>query len=81
MSLLLSLWPHVSCPVKILDEFDVFMDNLNRKFVIEKFKSYFLNSENQVILITPLNTNELAHPDIEIISLKSPERKEIEVKM
>ncbi|KAF9764371.1 Structural maintenance of chromosomes protein 6 [Nosema granulosis] len=77
MSLLLSLWAHVSCPVKVLDEFDVFMDNLNRKFVIEKFKEHFLQARNQVILITPLNTNDLVDDEINIITLKSPERTEI----
>lgn len=73
MSLLFSLWPYVSCPIKILDEFDVFMDDLNRKFIIQNFIKHFKKIKNQVILITPLNTKDLEDDDVDIQILISPE--------
>jgi structural maintenance of chromosomes protein 6 len=72
MSLLFSLWPYISCPLKILDEFDVFMDDLNRKYIIQKFIEYFKKSENQVILITPLNTKDLVDDIVDIQILNPP---------
>lgn len=67
--LLLSLWPFTNSPFKILDEFDVFMDSLNRKKVIEMLFKYFRNCDEQIILITPLSTEELNFEDSEIIIL------------
>ena len=72
MSLLFSLWPYISCPVIILDEFDVFMDDLNRKYIINKFVEYFRKSQNQVILITPLNTKDLEDKNVDILILNPP---------
>lgn len=63
---LLSLWKSFRCPLKILDEFDVFMDSVNRKVAINSLFEFFKENEMQVILITPLNTADLISPGCEI---------------
>ena len=51
---LLSLWTAMNCPFSILDEFDVFMDSVNRhistKLIIETAR---MQSHRQFILISP----------------------------
>lgn len=69
---LLSLWPNVGCPVKVLDEFDVFMDNLNRKLTIKIVLSFLARNACQVILITPLNTKDLFTDICDVIVLEKP---------
>ena len=69
---LLSLWPNVGCPVKVLDEFDVFMDNLNRKFTIKIILGFLKKNEYQVILITPLNTKDLFTDICDVVVLEKP---------
>lgn len=69
---LLSLWPNVGCPVKVLDEFDVFMDNLNRKFTIKIILDFLARNEYQVILITPLNTKDLFTDICDVVVLEKP---------
>ncbi|KAI5168609.1 structural maintenance of chromosomes protein 6 [Pancytospora epiphaga] len=70
---LLSLWRSFCCPVKVLDEFDVFMDVINRRVAIRTLFDFFKGSEMQVILITPLSTEELADDDCEIRILSKEE--------
>lgn len=70
--LLLSLWPSVCCNLKILDEFDVYMDNLNRRCALEMIINYFKNSESQVILITPLDTDQFFNEMCDVVKLKPP---------
>lgn len=71
MCLILSLWPFIACPVKILDEFDVFMDNLNRDTVLKELIQLFKESELQIILITPLS---MKVDSIDYIMLQHPNR-------
>ncbi|KAF7683221.1 Structural maintenance of chromosomes protein 6 [Astathelohania contejeani] len=71
---LLSLWPFLGCPVKILDEFDVYMDTMNRKCTIEMIIDFFVKNQLQVILITPLNTEDLFNNNCEVIVLEPPKR-------
>jgi structural maintenance of chromosomes protein 6 len=73
--MLFSLWPFLSCPVKVLDEFDVFMDGLNRRHVLSLFLSFFKN-DFQAILITPLDTEDLITEHCDVILLDSPQRDE-----
>lgn len=67
---LLSMWKCFKCPVKVLDEFDVFMDPLNRKVAITALLEFFRESESQVILITPLDTSDLNGSDCDVKILK-----------
>lgn len=67
---LLSMWKCFKCPVKVLDEFDVFMDSLNRKMAIRCLLEFFRETQTQVILITPLDTADLNGSDCDIKLLK-----------
>jgi len=74
--LLLSLWEAIGCPIRCLDEFDVFMDAVNRrismKMMIETAKS---SDSRQFILITPLDISNIAlGPEIRIHKMSDPER-------
>ncbi|KRH94373.1 DNA repair protein RAD18 (SMC family protein) [Pseudoloma neurophilia] len=72
MCLILSIWPFIACPVKILDEFDVFMDSLNRDTILKELISLFEESGLQIILITPLSLNL---QNVDSIMLKHPSRE------
>ncbi|ELA42670.1 uncharacterized protein VICG_00422 [Vittaforma corneae ATCC 50505] len=67
---LLSMWKCFKCPVKVLDEFDVFMDSLNRKMAIHCLLEFFKETQTQVILITPLDTSDLNDSECDIKILK-----------
>lgn len=54
--LLLSLWEAIGCPIRCLDEFDVFMDAVNRKLAMKMMIDTAKTSYNvQYVLITPQN--------------------------
>ncbi|KAJ2679177.1 Structural maintenance of chromosomes protein 6 [Coemansia spiralis] len=74
--LLLSLWETMNCPVRALDEFDVFMDAANRhiamKMMVDSARS---KSDTQFILITPQDMPSFRHDaDITIFKLNPPAR-------
>lgn len=71
MCLILSIWPFIGCPVKILDEFDVFMDSVNRDTVLKELIDLFEQSGLQIILITPLS---MKLKNVDYIMLKHPSR-------
>lgn len=71
MCLILSIWPFIGCPVKILDEFDVFMDNLNRDTILKELFDMFQESGLQIILITPLS---MKLSNVDYIALQHPSR-------
>jgi len=72
---LLSLWPLVSSPIRVLDEFDVFMDGLNRKAALQLILEISEALDSQIILITPLNVGELSSDICQVYTLRSPEMK------
>ncbi|UYI27196.1 structural maintenance of chromosomes protein [Encephalitozoon cuniculi] len=76
VSLLLSLWPSLSCPIKVLDEFDVFMDNLNRKHAIRQLLGFFKENGFQGILITPLSIEDLFEDFCDVVVLDKAGRDE-----
>ncbi len=67
---MVSLWHSCTCPVKVLDEFDVFMDVINRKTAVKILLDYFRKTETQGILITPLDTDDLKDDITEIVILQ-----------
>ncbi|KAJ1937798.1 Structural maintenance of chromosomes protein 6, partial [Linderina macrospora] len=73
--LLLSLWEAMSCPVRALDEFDVFMDAANRtiamRMMVDSAKS---SSTTQFILITPQDMSVRPDADVTIFRLNQPRR-------
>lgn len=68
---LLSLWESMETPLRCLDEFDVFMDGVNRQVILDLLIENAKKSGLQYIFITPqaLNRN-----DINVIRMSDPER-------
>ena len=77
LAFLLALWEAMECPFRCLDEFDVFMDAINRrlcmKLLIEMART--TSSSRQYILITPqdISTISLGN-DVRVHRLRDPER-------
>lgn len=76
--LLLALWDAMGSPVRCLDEFDVFMDSVNRDISMKMMIAAARRSVGrQFILITPQSmssvTNESAS-DVKVILMREPER-------
>ena len=60
MSFITSLWNHMAPPFRALDEWDVFLDPLNRKQVSEKLVEAGLEqSHYQYIFISPQGAGEI----------------------
>ncbi|KAG8689608.1 Structural maintenance of chromosomes protein 6 [Ceratobasidium sp. 423] len=56
--LLMSLWEALGCPIRCLDEFDVFMDQVNRHIAMQTMVSTAKASDKkQYIIITPLDVS------------------------
>ncbi|KAJ2518062.1 Structural maintenance of chromosomes protein 6 [Coemansia sp. RSA 2049] len=73
--LLLSLWETMNCPVRALDEFDVFMDAAFRKITMRMMvDSARLKGDTQFILITPQDMSVKPDADIAIFRLQPPRR-------
>ncbi|KAJ3416308.1 Structural maintenance of chromosomes protein 6 [Chytridiales sp. JEL 0842] len=77
--LLLSLWESMGNPFRALDEYDVFMDAVNRKIsthlMIENARKE--GGQCQYIFITPLDMSNVAMgPDVKINRLSDPERNQ-----
>ncbi|CAH7690117.1 hypothetical protein PPACK8108_LOCUS25362 [Phakopsora pachyrhizi] len=76
VSFLITLWDATNCPIRCLDEFDAFMDEVNRKIAIQMMvESSHKSSKIQCILVTP-NTLESIKvgPMTRIIKMADPER-------
>ncbi|GAA5854087.1 hypothetical protein JCM9279_004378 [Rhodotorula babjevae] len=76
--LLLTMWESVGCPVRCLDEFDVFMDAVNRriamKMMIDAAKTA---NQTQFILITPQEMSSIKWGDeVKVIKLDDPKRSQ-----
>ncbi|KAL9057851.1 MAG: hypothetical protein Q9162_002081 [Coniocarpon cinnabarinum] len=74
--MLLSLWEAMGSPIRCLDEFDVFMDSVNRdvsmKMMIECARQAV---GRQFVLITPQSMGGVDYgPDVRVIRMLDPER-------
>ncbi|PWA00132.1 hypothetical protein BB558_003826 [Smittium angustum] len=75
ISFLLSLWEAMSCPIRALDEFDVFMDAANRAISMRMIvKSARCSPETQFLLISPQDMTVKPASDIKILFLNPPDR-------
>lgn len=75
---LLSLWDAMGCPIRCLDEFDVYMDAVNRRLVVEMLVNNAKNSGTQFILITPVSVRNFLESDdqdnVHMVVLRDPQR-------
>ncbi|KAJ2550115.1 Structural maintenance of chromosomes protein 6 [Coemansia sp. RSA 1933] len=73
--LLLSLWETMNCPVRALDEFDVFMDAAFRKITMNMMvDSALQKGDTQFILITPQDMSIRPDANVTIFRLQPPTR-------
>ncbi|KAJ5864325.1 RecF/RecN/SMC [Penicillium soppii] len=74
--ILLSLWEAMGSPIRCLDEFDVYMDHINRKMSIDMLMVAARRSiGRQFILITPGSKTDITiSPDVVVKELAAPER-------
>lgn len=76
---LLSLWDAMGCPIRCLDEFDVYMDAVNRRLVVEMLVNNAKNSGTQFILITPVSVRNFLESDdqdnVHMVVLRDPQRR------
>ncbi|TNY22116.1 RecF/RecN/SMC [Rhodotorula diobovata] len=76
--LLLTMWESVGCPLRCLDEFDVFMDAVNRriamKMMIDTAKTAH---QTQFILITPQEMSSIKWgEEVRVTKLEDPKRSQ-----
>lgn len=71
VSLILALWNAMNPPFRVLDEFDVFMDAVNRRVSLENIINYAKTDRKyQFVFLTPLNTDNIqVGQDLKIIKL------------
>ncbi|KAL0135489.1 P-loop containing nucleoside triphosphate hydrolase protein [Mucor lusitanicus] len=75
ISLLLSLWQSISSPLICLDEFDVFMDAVNRKQTMSMIMNAACDNTSQYILITPQDASNMEPgPFITVHRMADPDR-------
>ncbi|KAL0960989.1 hypothetical protein HGRIS_005984 [Hohenbuehelia grisea] len=74
--LLLSLWESIGCPLRCLDEFDVFMDAVNRRISMRMMIDTANSSDKkQYILITPQDMGNIhIGPTVRVHRMTDPER-------
>jgi len=76
ISFLLALWEAMDCPFRILDEYDVFMDAVNRRVSTQLIIEAARNQKNrQFILISPQNMANIdLGDDVVVMRLEPPAR-------
>ncbi|KAI8088130.1 RecF/RecN/SMC [Thamnidium elegans] len=75
ISLLLSLWQSISSPIICLDEFDVFMDAVNRRQTMSMIMNAASDNSSQYILITPQDSSGMTPGKfVTVHRLADPER-------
>ncbi|KAK9457679.1 P-loop containing nucleoside triphosphate hydrolase protein [Dipodascopsis uninucleata] len=74
--LLLALWDAMNCPIRGLDEFDVFMDAVNRRMSLTlMIDAARRSNQTQTIFITPQDMGSLQFgSDVKMIRMADPER-------
>ena len=74
--LLLSLWEAMGAPIRCLDEFDVFMDSVNRTVSVKMMiKAARRNVGKQFIFITPGSMDAVPQDkDVKVTKMSDPER-------
>ncbi|XP_026731893.1 structural maintenance of chromosomes protein 6 [Trichoplusia ni] len=74
VAFIMALWDCVELPFCFMDEFDVFMDNVNRKIVMDLLIDHALHNTNrQFVFLTPQDASSVtAGPQISIHLMADP---------
>ncbi|XP_077272905.1 structural maintenance of chromosomes 6 [Temnothorax americanus] len=77
VAFILALWDCIQLPFYILDEFDVFMDKVNRRVIMDILLDHTkLHPQSQFAFLTPLDTSHILAEDyVTIHQLQAPERR------
>jgi hypothetical protein len=71
VALLLSMGVIVDSPFRVMDEFDVFMDEVIRGEAIKQLVNAATEDGKQYVFITPHNIGDVEHrPDIKTLKMK-----------
>lgn len=73
VALILALWNNMQSPFYSIDEYDVYMDNVNRIATTNLLMMAIENRKNQFIFLTPQDISHInSAPYIKIVKLKEP---------
>ncbi|GAA5883202.1 hypothetical protein JCM16303_007304 [Sporobolomyces ruberrimus] len=74
--LLLTMWEAVGCPLRCLDEFDVFMDAVNRRIAMNMMIDTAKSADAvQFVLITPQDMGSIAWgKEVKVVKMGDPKR-------
>ncbi|XP_018057117.1 PREDICTED: structural maintenance of chromosomes protein 6 [Atta colombica] len=77
VAFILALWDCIQLPFYFLDEFDVFMDKVNRRVIMDILLEHTrLHPQSQFAFLTPLDTSHILAEDyVTIHQLQPPERR------
>jgi chromosome segregation ATPase len=79
LALLLALGHVVDTPFRVMDEYDVFLDELARKVTLNQIVDYVADprqKKKQFIIITPNNLKDVKSGNhVKIVKMKDPERR------
>ncbi|XP_022171050.1 structural maintenance of chromosomes protein 6-like [Myzus persicae] len=73
VALILALWSNMQLPFYSIDEYDVYMDNVNRLATTQLLMMAIENRKNQFIFLTPQDISHIKSSDnVKIVKLKEP---------
>jgi len=73
VALILALWNNMQLPFYSIDEYDVYMDNVNRLATTQLLMMAIENRKNQFIFLTPQDISHIKSADnIKVVKLKEP---------
>lgn len=76
VAFIMALWKCVKFPFYFMDEFDVFMDKVNRKTIMDLLLQHAdEHSECQFVFLTPQDISDIeSRPELTIHRMSDPER-------
>ncbi|XP_014245802.1 structural maintenance of chromosomes protein 6 [Cimex lectularius] len=76
VAFIMALWNNMESPFFFMDEFDVFMDEVNRKLIMELLMTHARSRpEKQFVFLTPHATYEKNVTDIQFFRMDDPREK------
>jgi hypothetical protein len=79
LCLLLALGHVIECPFRLMDEYDVFLDEISREITLKTIQQYALDREQkgrQFIILTPHNvTGVVTTEEVRVKRMPAPQRR------
>lgn len=73
VALIIALWNNMNLPFYSIDEYDVYMDNVNRLATTDLLMAAIENRRNQYIFLTPQDISHIKNAsNVKIVQLKEP---------